>query len=97
MLNSKQRAYLRSLASEMSPSVLIGKGEVSENILAEIDVNLEARELIKISILQNSDSDAKSLANEIANILNAEVAGVVGRKIIMYRRSKKKGVTHIEF
>lgn len=97
MMTSKQRAYLRGVASELSPMVTIGKGEVGENIIAEIDTALDSKELIKISILQNSDSDAKSLAGELSNILSCEVVGVVGRKIIMYRRSKKKGVKHIEF
>lgn len=97
MLNSKQRAYLRGLASVMSPAVSVGKGGATENIVAEIDTALDSKELIKITILQNSDTDARMLADEVASILGADVVSVLGRKIVLYRKSKKKGVKHIEF
>ena len=97
MLNIKQRASLRCLSMNLTPSVTIGKAEVGENIIAEIDTALDCKELIKISILQNSDSNPRVLADDVANILNADVVSVIGRKIVLYRRSKKKGVTHREF
>ena len=97
MLTSKERATLRGLASKLDPVVQIGHKEVSDNMLLQIDGALETRELIKMSILQNSDADAKILAAEIAGILEADVVSVIGRKIVLYRKSKKKGVKHIEF
>ena len=97
MLTSKERAYLRGLASKLDAVVQIGHKEVSDNMLLQIDGALETRELIKMSILQNSDADAKILAAEIAGILEADVVSVIGRKIVLYRKSKKKGVKHIEF
>ena len=57
---------------------------------------LDTRELIKINILQNSDFDARTVADEVANVLKADVVSVVGRKIVLYRKSTKKGVKHIE-
>lgn len=96
MITSKQRAYLRGLASKLDPIIQIGHKEVSDNMLMQIDGALETRELIKLSILQNSDADGKILAAELSSILEAEVVSVIGRKIVLYRRSKKKGVKHIE-
>lgn len=97
MLTSKQRATLRGMASKLEPVVQIGYKEIGDNLLVQIDGVLETRELIKLSILQNSDADPKSLGAELAGILQADVVSVVGRKIVLYRKSKKKGVEHIEF
>lgn len=96
MLTSKERAYLRGLASKLDAVVQIGHKEVSDNMLLQIDGALETRELIKLSVLQNSDADAKILAAELSSILEADVVSVIGRKIVLYRKSKKKGVKHIE-
>ena len=96
-MTSKERATLRGIASTLDPIVQIGYKEIGDNLLLQIDGVLETRELIKISILQSSDADPKILAAEISGVLNAEVVSVVGRKIVLYRRSKKKGVKHIEF
>ena len=97
MLTSKQRATLRSIAMKLDPVLQIGHKEIGDNLLLQLDGVLETRELVKISILQNSDADPKCLAAELAGVLNADVVSVVGRKIVLYRRSKKKGVSHIEF
>lgn len=95
MITSKERAYLRGVASTLDPVVQIGHKEIGDNTLLQIDGVLDTRELIKLSILQNSDADAKSLAAELSSILNADVVSVIGRKIVLYRKSKKKGVTHV--
>ena len=97
MLTSKQRATLRGIASTLDPVIQIGYKEVGDNLLMQIDGVLETRELIKMSLLQSSDADPKCLGAEIAGILGADVVSVVGRKIVLYRKSKKKGVQHIEF
>ena len=97
MLTSKERATLRGIASKLDPVVQIGHKEIGDNLLMQIDGVLDTRELIKISVLQNSDADAKSVGAEIAGILGADVVSVVGRKIVLYRKSTKKGVEHIEF
>ena len=97
MLTSKQRAVLRGIASTMDPVLQIGYKEISDNLLLQLDGVLETRELVKISNLQSSDADPKCLASELAGILGADVVSVVGRKFVLYRRSKKKGVNHIEF
>ena len=90
MLNSKQRAYLRSLAQNMDTIFQIGKGGISEELCTQLSNALEARELIKIRVLENSGYSAKEAAEEIAEAIGADVAGTIGTKIILYRPSEKK-------
>lgn len=97
MLTSKQRAALRAKANGLAPVVLIGKGGISPNLLESISENLECRELVKISVLNNCDFSAKDLVNDLALRLGAEPVSAVGSKMVLYRRSKKEGVEHIEF
>lgn len=90
MLTSKQRAYLRSLASTEPTIMQIGKGGISENLIKTVSDALEARELIKMAVLENSGEEARVFAEELAEATCAEVVGVVGKKIILYRESEKK-------
>ncbi len=89
MLTSKQRAYLRGLASVEPTIMQIGKGGISENLIKTVGDALEARELIKMSVLENSGEAARDMANELAEATGADVVGVIGRKIILYRESDK--------
>ena len=68
-MTSKQRAYLRSLANSIDPIFQIGKAGLSENLLKQLDDAIEARELIKINVLESSGEDVKALGNEIADAL----------------------------
>lgn len=90
MLTGKQRSYLKSLAHDINDLMQIGKDGVTDNVLKQIDDALEARELIKIKILNNSLLEAKDTANEIANVLKAEYVQSIGNKIVLYRQSKDK-------
>jgi RNA-binding protein len=89
MLNSKQRATLKSVASRMDAIFQIGKGGLGDEAVRSIDDALEARELVKISVLDNSDVDARETAEEIAERTSSEVVMVIGRKIILFRESSK--------
>ena len=89
MITSKQRAYLRSLSVELQTIMQIGKGGISENLIKTVDDALEAKELIKLSVLENSDETARSAADSIADATGADVVAVLGRKIVLYRESKK--------
>ena len=92
MITSKQRAYLRSLANPIPTIMQIGKGGITENLLKTVSDALEARELIKLNVLENSGEDAYALLQELAAQLGAEPVAVVGRKIVLYRASEKKPV-----
>lgn len=89
MLNSKQRATLKSAASKMDAIFQIGKGGVGEVAVKSIGDALEARELVKISVLDNSEEDAREAAENIAEMTESEVVAVIGRKIILFKESSK--------
>ena len=96
VLNSQQRAKLRSMASTMSPVTQIGKGGVTENMVKSLHDALEARELIKINVLQNADDTPWDLVENLADLLDAVPVAVIGRKAILYRRSSRENFAHIE-
>ncbi len=89
MLNSKQRTILKSVASGQNAIFQIGKGGVGDAGVKSISDALEARELVKISVLDNSDEDPREAGEEIARLTGSEVVTVIGRKIILYRKSSK--------
>lgn len=95
MLNSKQRAYLRSLSQNLDTIFQIGKGGVTDEICKQIDNALEARELIKARVLENSGYTAKDAANEIADAIGCDVVSCVGSKFVLYKKSKKKSKIEI--
>ena len=97
MFTSKQRSVLRSLAQTIEPIGQIGKGGISENMIESFSQALESRELIKITVLNNSEEEAKWVAGDLAEALNAEVVCTIGHKVVLYRKSSKKGIKHIEF
>lgn len=88
-MTSKQRAYLRSMANTLQPIFQIGKGGISANIYKQFEDALEARELVKASVLNNADIPAKMVAEDIATEIGAEVVSVVGNKFVLYKESKK--------
>ncbi len=90
MITSKQRAYLRGLANKMEPIFQIGKGGINENLIKQLDDALEARELIKLHILETAFMDSRETLSELAEILGAEPVQAIGSKIVLYRESENK-------
>ena len=88
-MTSKQRAYLKSLAMTMDPIFQIGKASLTPQNTKAIAEALEARELIKISVLQNCLDDPRQMAELIAERTHSQVVQVIGKKIILYREGKK--------
>ena len=88
MITGKQRSYLKKLAHELDPVVFIGKADLTENVLKEMDNLLEARELIKVKLQEGSLLDPKAAASDAARILNAEFVQAIGRKFVLYRQAK---------
>lgn len=88
-MTSKQRAYLRGLANTIEPIFQVGKAGVSGVLLEQLDNALEARELIKISVLETAPQNKKEIAEEIANGTNSIVVQIVGNKITLFRKKKK--------
>ncbi|MBP5177112.1 MAG: YhbY family RNA-binding protein [Clostridia bacterium] len=97
MFTSKQRSNLKALANGIEPVGQIGKLGLTDNLAESFSQALEARELIKISVLKSADDYPESYAEDLADRLSAEVVCVIGRKIILYRKSGKEHIKHIEF
>lgn len=90
MLTSKQRAMLRGMANSLEPIMQVGKGGIGENLIKTVADALEARELIKMKVLDNSAESAKSAAAELAAATEADVVCVVGTKFVLYKQSSKE-------
>ena len=80
MLTSKQRAKLRAMATDIDTIMQVGKGGLSENLIKTVSDALEARELIKLSVLDNSEETPRSAADALAEAVGADVVQVIGRK-----------------
>ena len=87
-MTSKQRAYLKSLAMTMDPILQIGKSSVTPELTAAVAEALEARELIKISVLNNCADDPREIAQMVAERTRSQVVQVIGKKIVLYKESK---------
>jgi len=88
-MTTKQRAYLKGLAMNIDPIFQIGKGGLTTEYLESVEEALEARELIKISVLKNCMDEPKELAFAIAENIDAEVVQVIGKKIVLYREARQ--------
>ena len=97
MFTSKQRSNLKALASGIEPIGQIGKSGVNDNMVESVKAALEARELIKISVLQNAELLPEEYAEELVAKAGAEVVCVIGKKIVLYKRSDRTYIKHIEF
>ena len=87
-MTTKQRAYLKSLAMTMDPIFQVGKSSMTPGLTEAISEALEARELIKISVLKNCADDPRELAEIIAERTRSQVVQVIGKKIVLYREGK---------
>ena len=96
MLTSKQRAKLRSLASVIQPTTIVGKDGLTVTVLDQIDKQLHSHELVKISVLESAELSAKDYLHEASSKLKAEEVCSIGRKFALYRVSNKKGIKHIQ-
>lgn len=88
-MTSKQRAYLRSLANGLTPIFQVGKNGISDNLIKQVDDALEARELIKLNVLETSPDDIKEVGNNLAEGTNSALVQIVGNKITLFRARKK--------
>ena len=96
-ITSKQRSKLKSIAANLSPITQIGKGGITDNLLKTLSDALDAREIIKVSILDTVDEDPRDIAENIAELLEAVPVAVIGRKAIFYRYSRRDKYAHLEF
>ena len=89
-LTSKQRAQLRGLANSIDTILHVGKDGIGANLIKQADDALEARELIKGKVLENSMLTSREAAEELAKATRADVVQVIGTKFVLFRPSHKK-------
>lgn len=88
MITTKQRAYLRSLANTVEPTTQIGKFGIGDTVIDTVDKALEAHELIKLTVLETCPETPKEAMVSLCEALNCEAVQVIGRKVVVYRRSR---------
>ena len=95
-MTSKQRAYLKSLAMKENAILQIGKSGLTPDITASVDEALEARELVKLHVLQNCSEDGMEMGQMLAERTRSELVQVIGKMIVLYRPAKKENKRRIE-
>ena len=88
-LDSRQRAFLRTMANQLQDTVQIGKAGFLPTLATDLDQQLLVRELVKIHVLKSADEDPRTIAERAAQAVGAAVVQVVGRKVVLYRHSSK--------
>ena len=89
-MTTKQRAYSKSLAMTMDPIFQIGKNSMTPELTKAVEEALNARELIKVSVLKNCADDPRALAEILAERTKSQVVQVIGKKIVLYKEGKDK-------
>ena len=89
MLTSKQRAILRGKANTMDPVYIVGKGEIDDTMVQGVKDCLDARELIKLMVLENSMYNAREASQLLAEATGADCVQVIGSKFVLYLQKKK--------
>ena len=95
-MTSKQRAYLKGLAMKLDPIFQIGKSSLTPEVTQAVSEALEARELVKITVLKNCLDDGSSIADVLAERPQSQVVQVIGRKIVLYRPAKAEAKRKIQ-
>ncbi|RFU66174.1 ribosome assembly RNA-binding protein YhbY [Bacillus sp. V59.32b] len=89
MLTGKQKRFLRSSAHHLNPIFQVGKGGVNDNLIKQVGEALEARELLKVSVLQNCEEDRDTVAESLSKGARAELVQVIGNTIVLYKESRE--------
>ncbi len=92
MLTSKERASLRALANQIDTILQIGKNEISDTLVTQVDDALTARELIKLRVLETAPYTPREAAELLAERTNSEVVQVIGTRFVLFRRNPKKPI-----
>jgi RNA-binding protein len=95
MLTGKQRSYLKALANTLQPIFQVGKGGVNDNMVKQFNEAMEARELIKATVLKNALVETRDVCEELARLTGAEIVQVIGSKFVLYKESKDNKVIEL--
>ena len=95
MITTKQRSQLKALANTLKPTVIIGKGDLTDNIINEIEVGLYNHEIVKVSALKSCESSARDMCDDVCRVLGCDPVIVVGNRFVVYKPTDKKGFEHL--
>lgn len=95
MLTGKQRSYLKRLSNTIPAIFQVGKGGVSDNMIKQFGEALEARELVKGTVLKNSGLDARGVCEELSAELKAEIVQIIGNRFVLYKQSEENKVIEL--
>lgn len=95
-LTKKQTKQLRAMANQLKPLVYIGKNDLTDSVIKQADETIESHELVKCQVQDGSGVTAKEAAEQLAEALGAEVVQTIGNRAVLYRRSKRDDVEHIQ-
>lgn len=95
MLTGKQKSHLRSMANTLEPIIQVGKEGISGNVVSAVDQALTARELVKISVLNNCLEPVEQVANGLVEITSSELVQQLGKKIVLYRPNPENPVINL--
>jgi RNA-binding protein len=95
MITSKQRAFLRGVANKTDPIISIGKAGITPEVTESLNTALEAREIVKVSVLNNCMLDIREIADILHDRTHSEIVQIIGGKAVFYRKSKKKSVLEL--
>ncbi len=90
LMTSKERAELKRQAMALEPIIQIGKDGISEALALTATQAIKNRELIKVSVLDNSGEDTRKVANDLANMIGAEIVQVIGKRFVLYKHNPQK-------
>lgn len=96
MITTKQRSKLKALSNTLKPSVTVGKDALTENIVKEISVALYHRELVKVAALKSCETSSADMCKQVCDILGCDPVLCIGNRFVVYKRSDKDGIEHIE-
>jgi RNA-binding protein len=89
-LTSKQKQFLKGLAHPLAPVVRVGRGKLTDSVIAETKKSLVAHELIKVRIESDDSAERRTIAEKLASATEAEIAGSVGKIVMLYRERDEK-------
>ena len=95
MITGKQRSYLKGLANSIQPIFQVGKGLLNDNMIKQFNEALEAREMIKVTVLKNALDSVGQICHEAAQLTGAEVVQIIGSRFVLYKESKNNKVIEL--
>ena len=94
-MTTKERAKLKSIASNLNDNVFVGKEGVTDTVIQQTEENLYAHEIVKVRVLKNYKDDIESIAMDLANGTGSEIVQIIGNKVVLYKVSTKAKITHL--